>query len=329
MLIVDRQDYGKPFKDSYIVPSMWLALWSASTFLGQMLGAIVAGWLQDKKGRKPSLLLGSIISAAAIALCFTSYLAGDINIRRGLFLVGKTITGVALGILMSTTQTFISEITSADLRGPMLALLPINTLLGQLIGAGVVFGLSHATSRRPYLIALATQWPLAVLVFVVALVVPESPAYLVAQGRSDVALRSLAKLHTSRVDLVSKLEEVVRFVRHGEQHSDTHTYLDCFKKKHVRQTFIVLFAGVIPQLFGFSTLSQAGYFMQVIGMAPTLSLAVLFLCLLLGLIANILGIWSISKIGRRKLILASLSLSTLIWFAMGVAGFWSSPAVAW
>lgn len=329
LTLICRRDYGQTFETRFILPSIWLALWSASTFVGQMIGSIMTGWLQDKRGRKPTLVFGSSISFVAVAMCFISYLPENIDARRGIFLAGKTMMGIALGVLMATTQTFISEITSPDLRGPALALLPINILLGQLIGAGVVYGVSRETSQRSYLIALATQWPLSLLILVVALKMPESPAYLVANGRYSAALRSLAKFHTSRVDLPSKLEEVRHSVKHEEQFSNAHRYLDCFVRIHRRQTFIVLFAGIIPQLFGLAILSQASYFMQIVGMAPSMSLVVLLLGILLGLIANIIGVFALGKVGRRTLILACLSISTFLWFGMGVAGFWSGPATVW
>ncbi|KAH8195679.1 hypothetical protein TruAng_010162 [Truncatella angustata] len=64
-------------------------------------------------------------------------------------------------------------------------------------------------------------------------------------------------------------------------------------------------------------------------MAPTLSFIVLICGISLGLIANIAGIWTLSKIGRRKLILTSLLASALLWLGMGIAGFWSGQITIW
>ncbi|KAK6067809.1 Alpha-glucosides permease MPH3-like protein 3 [Seiridium cupressi] len=318
-----QQDYGQQHGNAFILPSMWLALWSSSTFFGQMAGAILGGWLQDKNGRQISLLLGSVISAAAVGLCYCSYLPDDIDSRRGLFLAGKAVMGIALGMLIATSQTWISETTSPDLRGPALALLPTKILLGQLIGAGVAYGLSHDMASRSYLIALATQWALSLLILVVALLTPESPVFLVTKGRYSRALKSLGRLHTSRVDLPTMLDQVRLFVLHEQQISKTHTYLDCFRSKHRRQTLVVLFAGIVPQLFGLAVLSQASYFVQILGMPAVLSLGVLVLGIILGLVANIIGIWILSKVGRRRLILMSLAASTFVWLGMGITGFWS------
>lgn len=308
---------------------MWLALWNASTFIGQMLGAIVGGWLQDKKGRRMSLITGSVISASAVAICYTSYLPDDVNARRAMFLAGKVVMGFALGMLMATSQTIISEIAPPDLRGSVLALIPTNILLGQLLGSVTVFALSDDGTRRSYLAAIATQWLLFLVVFCAALIAPESPAYHVAGGQYSMALRSLHKLHSGLVDMPAMLEQVRRFVIHEEQFFRNKSYLDGLGRRHRRQTMIVLFAGIIPQLFGLGLLSQAGYFMQTLGMGAKLSLGVLALGVVLGLVANIVGLWTVSKVGRRKLILISLTISAVLWFGMGVAGFWSGTLTMW
>ncbi|KAF7542155.1 hypothetical protein G7054_g67 [Neopestalotiopsis clavispora] len=328
-LPIFQRDFGEHYGNISIIPSMWLALWNASTFIGQMFGAILGGWVQDKKGRRTSLVAGSLVSAAAVAICYTAYLPEDVDARRGMFLGGKVVMGVALGMLMTTTQTVISEIAPPDLRGSALALLPTNILLGQFLGSAAVFALSNDDTRRSYLAALATQWLFFLVVFIVAMAAPESPSYLVAGGQYSRALRSLARLHTSRVDLPAMLDQVRHFVLHEEQFFRDKKYLDSLGRRHRRQTGIVLFAGIIPQLFGLGFLSQSGYFMQTIGMQATLSLAVLALGVILGLVANVIGLWTVSKVGRRKLILISLVVSAFLWFGMGVAGFWSGTVTMW
>jgi MFS family permease len=42
--------------------------------------------------------------------------------RRGIFLLGKIILGVGAGVLISTSQTYVSEIAPTKLRGPLLAM---------------------------------------------------------------------------------------------------------------------------------------------------------------------------------------------------------------
>lgn len=56
----------------------------------------------------------------------------DINAKRGLFFLAKTVQGFSVGGIMVTIQTWLSEVVPTELRGPLMALLPIFKLVGQL-----------------------------------------------------------------------------------------------------------------------------------------------------------------------------------------------------
>lgn len=324
-----QHDFGELYGSQYIIPSVWMSLWSALGYLGSMIGGAIGGPWQDRAGRRWPLAIGSIISAIAIAILYVSNLPDDMESRRGLFLFGKIILGFASGILMAATQTYISETTPTSLRGPAMALFPTFMLLGQIIGAAVIFASSSKTTPEAYLTSFASQWPFSAVPFVMAIITPESPSHLVRREKFDAALRSLKRLHTSKVnpaDLVSELEASIRMEREIAQEV---TYRNCFAAANRRRTFIVSFASTIPALFGLPLLSNASYFMQVVGMKPSFSIMFLILGIGLGLIANGVGIWAASRAGRRPLTLTSLFITTILWIGMGIAGCWKGIVTIW
>jgi len=130
-----REVFGEKYEDHYIIPSVWLSTWSVAFPIGSMLGAATGGWLQDRTGRKWTLGLGSIISIAAILTCYIADTAAD---KRSAMFGGKLMEGIAVGLIACSTQTYMSEVVPARLRGPMFALFPAFQLLGQLIAAVVV-----------------------------------------------------------------------------------------------------------------------------------------------------------------------------------------------
>ena len=75
-----------------------------------MLGATIAGPVQDKLGRRAAFLLGAILSAAGVAILYTAS-------TPSMFLAGKVVNGLSLGICLTTGQTYISEISPLQLRG--------------------------------------------------------------------------------------------------------------------------------------------------------------------------------------------------------------------
>jgi MFS transporter, SP family, general alpha glucoside:H+ symporter len=63
-----QKDFGRLHDDKYIIPAHWISLWSALGPAGALAGAIAAGWIQDKIGRKMCLAIGSGLSGVAVAI---------------------------------------------------------------------------------------------------------------------------------------------------------------------------------------------------------------------------------------------------------------------
>jgi MFS family permease len=328
--MTNRQDFGEIFGNSYIVPSLWLALWTAVAPIGQMAGAITGGWIQDRFGRCKSIMLGSLISAGSIAVCYVSDKPDYIDARRGVLLVGKTVLGFALGIMLATTQTYMSEVAPPRIRGPVLGLIPTGILLGQLTGAIVIWSQSSKESANSYLISIASQWPFSVASFFMGLVLPESPIWYIRRGNYDAALQSSQRLYKDEEDAQEALHHAMTSVDvEKTTQGGAVAYIDCLKGTNRRRTGIVVFASLIPIIFGLPLLAQASYFIQIVGMKASLSLVILILGIALGFIGNGIGLWVMSKIGRRPLILTSFSITTVLWLGMGVAGVWPGTFTTW
>jgi len=307
---------------------MWLGLWNFISPGCAMIGAIVGGFFQDRWGRRSSLALGSFLSAVGVAICFVSNKSPDMDTRRGIFFAGKGFQGGAIGMVMATAQTYMSEILPPNLRGPLLAFFPIFTLLGQVLGALVIFACLKL--ENGYTIAFATQWPLSILPIVMAFIIPESPTYLIRKGDDTKALKSQIRLDGK--DNLARSEATLNKIKINIEKEKTiakATYQDSFRKGNLRRTLIVMFAAVIPQLFGLTLLAKASYFIQIVGMAANLSVIILILGIVCGLFANIASMWFLGRFDRRVLIMSGLSVAALLWGSMGIAGIWSGPVVVW
>jgi hypothetical protein len=67
------------------------------------------------------------------ALEFASPELGSLEARRGALLAAKIILGIGMGILMSTCQTYVSEISSPRLRTILLGIFPLFVVSHNLI----------------------------------------------------------------------------------------------------------------------------------------------------------------------------------------------------
>jgi MFS family permease len=310
---------------------MWMGLWNAISPIGIMIGSIIAGWLQDRVGRRPSLGLSSILSAGGVAAVYSSQFLDQLESRRGAFLAAKLIMGLAIGGVLCTIQTYLSEILPPKLRGSVMAFFPVFTLLGQLIGAVVVYTSLDYPGKRPYTTPMIAQWPFSAVPLVIAIILPESPAYLLRKRKFDRAFRAQKRLDSSKTDTQRNIDNLMFALQKEEEQArhDRVSYLECFRGTNLRRTLIVMFANILPQLFGLSLLSDASYFIQVVGMSAHNALLFLQLGVALGLVANIVSMWVVTKVGRRPLGMTTLAISILLWGGMGIAGIFGGVVVIW
>ncbi len=296
-----------------------------------MIGSIIAGWFQDRVGRRLSLATSSLLSAGGVAVVYSSHFLDDIASRRAAFTAAKLLMGLAIGGSLCTTQTYLSEILPPKLRASVMAFFPVFTLLGQLIGAIVVFTSLDYSGKRPYTIPMIAQWPFSAIPFIVAVILPESPTYLLRKKRYDQAFKAQKRLDTAKTNTQKNID-IILFALEKEEEQAQHdrtTYLECFRGTNLRRTLIVIFANTLPQLFGLSLLADASYFIQIIGMSAHNALLFLQLGVGLGLISNIVSMWVVTKVGRRPLGLTTLIIAIVLWLAMGICGAFDGIVVIW
>ena len=255
-----------------------------SSGIGAMAGAVFWGWMADKIGRRPVFNLTILnFSLATGALYFTPD-GGWIYLT-----LLRTVVGFGVGGLYCVDLPLVQEFMPASKRGfiggLVTAFIPIGVMIGSLFGAY----LAPAVGWRG-LFAAGVLPALAVLV--VRLWVPESPRWLIRQGRVADAKRSLAwALEMDPADLPdpTPAESVV-----------------------VRTNFMELFK--YPRSLAVSWLGNLGAQTGVYGVtlwAPTLFVLVLHIPpaeaakAMIGLtIGGVIGRFSFSwfsdKVGRRK-----------------------------
>lgn len=88
---------------SLFFPSIWTSLFSSMSGLCQALGTFVIGFVYERFGRKPAAIGSSVLSVAGIAVQYAA-------VTRGALLAGKMVNCFALGGMLATGSTYISEV---------------------------------------------------------------------------------------------------------------------------------------------------------------------------------------------------------------------------
>jgi putative MFS transporter len=175
-----------PVSRAFNLSNELTGLMASSVMIGYLFGAFFAGTLGDLIGRKRVLM-----SALGI-YCAATLFAGFAPNWQVLF-CGRTIAGFGTGADAAIVAAYLSEFIQSRYRGRYLGSLAGFFSFGFVIAAllGYLIVPAYASGWRIIQILTAVP-PLALLWWRRAL--PESPRWLIQQGRSDEAARVVALL---------------------------------------------------------------------------------------------------------------------------------------
>ena len=158
---------------------------------GIMLGCALAMYINHKIGRKRSLILTALISIVGIVIEMTS---ASGNARYGQFVAGKIITSMSMGLAANIIPVYLSETSVTAARGFVINMYQTIQIVGVIVAAGSVYAVSSRTDASAYLIPMGVQLiaPAAMLAFTPLL--PESPRWLVWEGRQAEAVAAAKQL---------------------------------------------------------------------------------------------------------------------------------------
>nr|KAF6467805.1 hypothetical protein HJG63_017817 [Rousettus aegyptiacus] len=171
--------------------------------LGGLFGALLAGPLAIRLGRKKSLLVNNTLVVAAAVLFGFSRRAGSFE----MIMLGRLLIGISAGVGMNIQPMYLGESAPKELRGAVAMTSAIFTALGIMIGQ--VVGLRE-------LLGGPQAWPLLLASCLVPGVfqltslplLPESPRYLlIDRGDAETCLVALQRLRGT-ADVAAELAEL-------------------------------------------------------------------------------------------------------------------------
>lgn len=283
----------------------------ASVPFGALIGAIASAKLSLRYGRKNSLLITSVIYSVGILLIISLPSISFV-------IVGRFMMGFAVGLSCMVGPMYLSEVAPYEIRGAVVLIFQLAITLGILL-AYVINYIFAGTGNWHGMFA-SCLIP-AILLLIGVCFLPRSPRWLMQQGREKEAESVLIKLRGTS-NITHETEEIKSTINHPKLK---------FTALFSRQLFplVLLSFGlfVFQQLSGVNTIfyyvttvfHQAGGSVKSELMASMLTASV-------NVIATVVGVWLIDKVGRRKLILTGMSMvvMALIVIALGFKGTFGS-----
>ena len=201
-------------------------------------------------------------------------------------------------------------------------------IIGQLISAGILKGLSQREDEWAFRIPFAIQWIWPVFLIPLLYMSPESPWYLVRMGRIEEAEQSLRRLQSTDDDNVDPQRTLatIIYTNNLEQQLQVGTsYWDCFKGTELRRTEIacVVFAGQILSGIAFAYNSSYFFSQMELGTSTTYSLTLGGTGLaFVGCLVN----WFVlmPRFGRRTIYVTGMGAMCAVLILIGILNIWTS-----
>jgi sugar porter (SP) family MFS transporter len=297
-----------------LTPSQ-LGLTVASSLFGTVLGSLLAGYPAGRVGRKRTLLLIAMLYVLSAIGC-------AISNGLPLFVLFRFMGGVAVGASSVVGPMYISEISPAGLRGRLAGSFQLNIVLGILVAfvSNYFFASSGEDSWR---------WMLGIMVVPAALfamlvgTIPESPRWLVLNGKTEEATPILERL--GEKDTVSAIGDIRSSVSASSE--------SLYQPKYSKPLLLAVLLAMFNQLSGINAIIY--YSKRIFEMAGFDASNAYLQSIYIGsanLIFTLLAMSVIDRFGRKRLLLIG-SLGMILFLALTAAAFRdpgaSNPNVVW
>jgi SP family sugar:H+ symporter-like MFS transporter len=290
-------------QDEFKLGSAAVGITVAITLIGCAIGAWFAGQLADVWGRKLVMVIAAVLFVASSIGSGFAFADWDLMAWR---LIG----GLAIGIASVIAPAYIGEIAPARYRGGLSSLQQLAITLGiflALLSDAGLAGAAGSASEQLWWGLPAWRWMLlvgvvpAVVYGLLALLIPESPQYLLRKQRDDEALAVVRNV-TGADDPEQRLKEIKESLENQRRSS----YRD------LRGTALglqpILWIGIamaaFQQLVGINAIFYYSTALwQSVGFSENDSFTTSVITALINVVLTFVAIFFVDRVGRKRLLL--------------------------
>ncbi|XP_007009122.2 PREDICTED: inositol transporter 4 isoform X2 [Theobroma cacao] len=273
---------------------------------GAIAGAAFGGWVNDRFGRKKSILGADVLFAVGAIIMAVAQ-------APWIIILGRFFVGLGVGMASMTAPLYISEASPARIRG---ALVSTNGLLitgGQFLSYLINLAFTKTSWTWRWMLGIAAV-P-ALVQFILMLSLPESPRWLYRQDKVEEARSILERIFPANE--VDDEMNALKLSVEAEQ-ADEHAIGDGLiqKVKGALSNVVVrrgLYAGITVQVAQqFSGINTVMYYsptiVQFAGFASKkTALALSLITSGLNAVGSIVSMTFVDRYGRRRLMLISMA----------------------
>lgn len=304
------------FMGSYFDISAWEeGLITFLLLIGAAAGAFLGGRISDRYGRR-----GFIIALAV--LFFVGTLGGVFSLHFDVLLAFRFILGLAVGGASVTVPVYLAEVAPFERRGSLVSRNELMIVTGQFLAFLINAIIGNIWGNNPdvwrYMLAVAAL-PAFVLFFGM-LRMPESPRWLVAQGREDEAL-SVLKTMRSPDRAAAEMAEV-RELAEEERQEKLGSWKAVLTTPWTRRLLFIGFGlGIFQQLTGINSMMYYGtQVLEQAGFDRSAALSFNVLNGVASVLPMIFALYIINRVSRRSMMITGFIGTTTAHIGVGLMG---------
>ncbi|CUM66657.1 uncharacterized protein PRCAT00004333001 [Priceomyces carsonii] len=235
-----------------------IGLNTASMWMGQIITCLVINcYFTDKWGRRPTILVGLLLTIVGVALQTAAQ-----NI--GMFVVARIILGGGCSACLVAASALVTELAPIKKRGLLSGLCFTCFGFGGIIASVVTFGSRNVPGTWSWRIPSLVQGSFSLFAATSLIFTPESPQFLLMKGKKEMAVEILASCQNVSPEAADALADEYLIEIEENFNNGAHKgfpWLQFFKGKANRRRLVIFFSqAVITELAGSSVGSYFFFF---------------------------------------------------------------------
>jgi len=279
----------------------WVGAILSAGYVGQFIGAILFGWVAERIGRMPTLLITIVLFVSMDIACLFAW--GGMSM-----LVFRFLQGIGTGGEVPVASAYINEFVGARKRGRFFLLYEVIFPVGLLFaGLAGYFLVPEFGWRALFIVGLVP----AVLMIPLRVLMPESPRWLASKGRLEKADKIVSMLEREAIKENKPLPEPV--VRPVDPKATARSdWRELFRGIYLKRTLMIwaLWITVYVINNGLVTWLPTLY-QQVFKLPLQTSLLYGWVTSAVGVVASVVCALYIDKVGRKRWYAIAFLLATV------------------
>ena len=318
-----------PFLQKYfLIDEHVIETITTAVLIGAILGALLGGRLTDMLGRK------KVILASAVIFVVGAVWSG-MAVSPESLMAARLLLGIAIGVSSFAVPLYIAEIAPAKKRGALVSTFQLLITVGILVSYLSDLSLADESNSECWRMMFYVGVIPAAILLIGMFFLPETPRWLMQKGRETESRSVLERIESAEL-LEQELNQIKVEV---EKNKDKATWRELFKPWLRTPLFIAISIMFFQQFVGINTVIyyspkiflMAGFEGNIAAIWASVAVGVI------NLLATVVSVYFVDRIGRRKLFfigltgitlsLTSLGLCFLFHQSLGGAGKWASIAL--